>query len=91
MVTKKTMLNICPAPGISDTTGYVAKMMGTAPRRPTHETNDLERVVMALNGASERKTLRGRPTAIMKMPISSDTALPQPPWSPCPPPAARCL
>ena len=38
---KNTMLNICSEPGIPATIGYVAKIIGTAPFRPTQEVNSL--------------------------------------------------
>ena len=43
IVMKNTTLKISRAFGTSATSGYVAKIIGTAPRRPTHEMYILPR------------------------------------------------
>ena len=49
--------------------GYVAKMMGTAPRKPTHETYARAFVVIFRKGRRHKNTLIGRASIIMNIPI----------------------
>ena len=44
--------------------GYVAKIMGTAPRRPTHETKIRARRLKLRNGSRPKNTASGRATNI---------------------------
>ena len=67
---KNTMLNICSEPGIPATIGYVAKIIGTAPFRPTQEVNSLARNEILRNGSRQMKTVSGRPTKSRNNPMS---------------------
>ena len=75
MVIKNTILNITSAPGTFATTGYVAKIIGTAPRNPTHEINQRDfKPTLPPNGNKLKNTLNGRPTTIINSAINNDTA-----------------
>ena len=70
-VMKNTMLNICSEPGIPSTIGYVAKIIGTAPFRPTQDVKILALNEIFLNGSRHSSTVSGLPTNIRNRPISS--------------------
>jgi hypothetical protein len=67
---KKTILKIKLALSIPATNGYVAKTIGTAPRKPTQETNNLLRLFI-LKEERLIKTLSGRATKIKKAEINN--------------------
>ena len=69
-VTKNTTLKIKRPFSTPATIGYVAKIMGTAPRRPTHDTYSRALVVNRLNGASDTITAKGRATSIKNAPTA---------------------
>src|SRR5690606_39442900 len=59
-VQKKTILNISLAWGTPAASGRMAKMIGTAPRKPTQETKVLSLSVILEKGSRVAKTLMGR-------------------------------
>ncbi|OPZ94487.1 MAG: hypothetical protein BWY72_02332 [Bacteroidetes bacterium ADurb.Bin416] len=63
-VIKNTVLKINLALGTSAARVIIAKIMGTAPFRPTQDTNNLSLEGMRRKGARHRKTLKGRVTRI---------------------------
>ena len=60
---KNTKLNIMSAFGTPAMSGKVAKTIGAAPRKPTHETNNFSLTVRVVN-INVAKTLAGRATNI---------------------------
>ena len=64
------MVSACCTPLIQ---GYVAKMMGTAPRNPTQATNSFPLKLIFLNGNKRAKTDTGRETKIINRPIKIPT------------------
>ncbi len=73
IVIKNTMLKIWSEPGMPATTVNIAKMIGVAPFRPTHEMKALALNESFLKGRSEMKTESGLPTKVMNTPIRRAT------------------
>src|SRR5690606_38785664 len=65
-VQKKTMLNINLALGISAARTIMAKIMGTAPRRPTQDIKILSFLGILRKGSRHIITLMGRVTNIIR-------------------------
>ena len=65
------MLNMSLAPGIPSAKGMIAKIIGTAPLKPTHDTYVLSLRVIFLNGKRHRNTVSGRAKNIIKKLIIS--------------------
>src|SRR5690606_30287254 len=65
-VQKNTILNIKSAWGTSAAKTIIAKIIGTAPRKPTQEINVLDLKDIFLKGSKQRNTLRGRVIKIIK-------------------------
>ena len=64
MVITKTILNIHLACGTPAAKGKIAKIIGTAPLKPTHETYNLSLSLIFLKGVKVRNTTIGRPKNI---------------------------
>ena len=64
-VHRNTILNIVSLSGMPEALHSMAKIIGTAPRNPTHDTNTLSLKPYCLKNAKETNTLRGRVTNII--------------------------
>ncbi len=67
------MSNSSSAPGTASASGIVVSTMGTAPRRPAHETNTCCRAVSRWAG-KHASTESGRATKVSSRPASAATA-----------------
>src|SRR5690554_1452456 len=60
------MLKISRACGTSATNGNIAKIIGTAPLKPTQDTKILSFLSIFLKGSRHKNTVSGRETNIIK-------------------------
>src|SRR5690606_1686683 len=75
-VQKNTILNIKREFGISEANTIIAKIIGTAPRKPTQEIKVLSFPPIFLNGNKHKNTLKGRVMKIiLKLMINPGTIM----------------
>src|SRR5690606_22248592 len=71
ITTKNTMLKVVSACESPARSGYVARIIGTAPRNPTHEIKSFSFTEKAEVGRSVRKTLTGLARKIKMIAINN--------------------